>query len=708
MKHNNLPTLLAAMGLSALLSCGAVGCLATGFDLNVEHPALLWLVCAASSALWGIALQWKRGGITLLCLLSLLTGWLWHRGGLQQQLLQLIHRISHMYDLAYGWGKLNLTGLPWDEGAADLPLRLLGCALSGVICHTVCRGKRTWFAVFAALLPLISCMVVTNTVPEEAALFCLLLGLILLLLTGAVRRLSTHQAARLLWLLVLPVAAALGLAFLAIPQDDYVNQSAEVRDKIITWAESLPEKAEDTASQIGEAFRDHSEESVNLQTLGRQARLTYPVMDVTAQWSGTLYLRGQDYDTYTGTGWTATRHRSEEFTCTGVSAGAVEISTRRSWDHLFLPYYPAAGHLLGSGTARNPEGLKTYRVERQVLPDNWRTLVEERAQGRWDSEFIFATTLEITNRMDTERYVKLPEQTRLRAAQLLEGILTDTSSATAAARDIADYVRSSAVYDRDTGRMRADAEDFALWFLEESDRGYCVHFATAAVVLLRAAQVPARYVTGYVAHCSPGQTVTVTADAAHAWAEYYEPQLGCWIMLEATPGDGIPAQTTPEETENGAAAPVTTPEEPVTVTRPSPEPTAPSGAGSETKPQTAPDARPEEPQKTSAPWLWLPVLLAAAVVQCPIRIHLRRRRYAPEPNRRALGHWQEIVLLSRLRGEAAPGTLKQLAQKAKYSRHTLTREELAQMEDYIYDSVEQLKARPWYLRLVYRLVFAAW
>ena len=46
--------------------------------------------------------------------------------------------------------------------------------------------------------------------------------------------------------------------------------------------------------------------------------------------------------------------------------------------------------------------------------------------------------------------------------------------------------------------MDLDSEDFAIWFLTEADTGYCIHFATAAVVLLRAAGIPARYVDGYV------------------------------------------------------------------------------------------------------------------------------------------------------------------------------------------------------------------
>ena len=64
-------------------------------------------------------------------------------------------------------------------------------------------------------------------------------------------------------------------------------------------------------------------------------------------------------------------------------------------------------------------------------------------------------------------------------------------------------------------------KDFATWFLNESDTGYCVHFATAGTLMLRALGIPARYVTGYYATAYANQTVTVTTDNAHAWVEYY-------------------------------------------------------------------------------------------------------------------------------------------------------------------------------------------
>ena len=191
--------------------------------------------------------------------------------------------------------------------------------------------------------------------------------------------------------------------------------------------------------------------------------------------------------------------------------------------------------------------------------------------------------------------------------------------------------------------MPPDAEDFALWFLREGERGYCVHFATAATVLLRAAGVPARYVTGYLTQTTAGKPVTVTGEDAHAWAEYYEPNLGLWLPLEATPA----GQDTPTATQQ-ATAPTQPPETTLPEVAPEttlPETTAPSSQPTQsghtdpvpTEPGQA-DPEPDE-QSFSLPWrlLWLPVLLLAAEAQRALRRHLAQRQWVRgSANRQAL------------------------------------------------------------------------
>ncbi|HTT38438.1 MAG TPA: transglutaminase domain-containing protein [Burkholderiales bacterium] len=72
-------------------------------------------------------------------------------------------------------------------------------------------------------------------------------------------------------------------------------------------------------------------------------------------------------------------------------------------------------------------------------------------------------------------------------------------------------------------------------FLLEDRRGHCEYFATAAVLLLRRAGVPARYATGYaVQEWSPWERQYVVRERhAHAWALAWLD--GRWQELDTTP-----------------------------------------------------------------------------------------------------------------------------------------------------------------------------
>lgn len=85
-----------------------------------------------------------------------------------------------------------------------------------------------------------------------------------------------------------------------------------------------------------------------------------------------------------------------------------------------------------------------------------------------------------------------------------------------------------------------EGEDPVTCFLMRTRKGYCVHFASAAVLFLRELGVPARYVTGYVVRQNEFQksgdayTAYVKDSGAHAWAEIYLEQVG-WVPLDVTP-----------------------------------------------------------------------------------------------------------------------------------------------------------------------------
>lgn len=100
-----------------------------------------------------------------------------------------------------------------------------------------------------------------------------------------------------------------------------------------------------------------------------------------------------------------------------------------------------------------------------------------------------------------------------------------------------------------------EGEDAVYYFLMLSQKGYCVHFASAAVFLLRELGVPARYASGYVVRKSDFKkkgevfTASVKDSNAHAWVEIYLEQIG-WIPIDVTPGTAAAQNTDTQSAQN--------------------------------------------------------------------------------------------------------------------------------------------------------------
>lgn len=92
-------------------------------------------------------------------------------------------------------------------------------------------------------------------------------------------------------------------------------------------------------------------------------------------------------------------------------------------------------------------------------------------------------------------------------------------------------------------------EDAVDDFLFRSRRGFCEHYASAFVFLMRAAGLPARVVTGYQGgEINPlGNHLTVRGRDAHAWAEVWLSGQG-WMRVDPT------AAVAPSRVERGVAA----------------------------------------------------------------------------------------------------------------------------------------------------------
>ncbi len=103
---------------------------------------------------------------------------------------------------------------------------------------------------------------------------------------------------------------------------------------------------------------------------------------------------------------------------------------------------------------------------------------------------------------------------------------------------------SSMQYDLKPGELPESvntAADFLDYLLFESQKGYCVHYATAFVLLARAQGIPARFVQGYAFSLRNGQA-DVRSYMAHAWPEVYLDGFG-WLDFEPTPSSHSTADT---------------------------------------------------------------------------------------------------------------------------------------------------------------------
>ena len=491
MKRKIWVTAGIAAALAFLIAFGAVGCVVSGFDLPLDSYAKVVLICGAASVFCAAAFSLKWGGAAVLCALVLGAGYVWKQDEAAEQLFGLLYRMTSVYSRAYGWDPVQLS-----DGAAavDIPMAVLGVLLSAAVTWSVCRKLGAVLPVAASLIPLSACMVVTDTVPDVQYLFCLLFGLIILILTSRVRRQSAPQGNRLTAMAAIPAALALAALFLAFPQESYVNRSEATRDAILSWFQSIPEKvAENVRQEVTVSVPAQEPDHVRLASLGRRTESPITVMEVTAEIGGTLYLRGQDYDGYDGMTWTVSQHRTEDFSLTGEDYGEVSIRTVGERALLYLPYYPARSMALIGGNMSNTWAYTEYVIPRAGLPDDWRARA---ISGT-------ATPPDLNS-----PYLALPDATRARAEVLLADILGGASSTVEKAEKIGDYVRASARYDLNPSRMGDGERDFALWFLESAEAGYCVHFATAATVLLRAAGIEARYVSGYLVKTAPGTPPT--------------------------------------------------------------------------------------------------------------------------------------------------------------------------------------------------------
>ena len=726
MKFKKLPSCLLAITLTFLLGFGSTACMVTGLKLPVDL-GLLACGCALGATIAAICFSLRRGGLILGAIAAVYALFMFFSYRFWNELRAMCYSALTYYNRGYG---IPIPDWAYNRMADSqlTPLLLIAGIVMTAGAWTILRRKPSFLAVAAALLPLATCLVVTDTVPEVAPIFMLLLGLIILIMTQSVRRIDEIQGNKLTMILLLPVAAALFCAILFVPRSGYDTPSqSSTFQNLIDWITlKLPAFEQTSEGELVISIGSRANTKVDLTRVGHRAERNTPVMELSTSYTGILYLRGRDYDIYTGTGWESTIDRTEgDYGIylpwySEVESIGIRVLGRRG--QYYLPCYPTEAHTLTGGMVPNPDFANAYTYNFAPLRSDWQEL-----HRRYSASSLLPPASVPEN---YQTYIALPDHTRQRANSILAQLdLSDAVTIPNLAETIGTYVSGSATYDLSPSRMPGSETDFAMWFLEQSDKGYCVHFASAATVLLRAAGIPARYVEGYTVTTDGSQTTVVRERMAHAWVEYYVAHIG-WVILDPTPSSAE------EDTETSATDTTTTEEATIGSTAAtSPRPTQSTTPTSDPQPSFTEESSTSIPggsasvgtgstggtagdSSRTVPQWFRPLLtvlmigigcVLALLGQWGLRRYLKiRRMHRGSPNKQALSHYREAVRMARMCKVPVPDALTQLAEKAKFSQHQLTKDELEIFDHFINGCIQALRQQHWYSRLVCRFILAAY
>ena len=760
--HLLLETLLAAMGVY-----GSVFCLCTAF--HIAFLPLLWGLIPAICLLICLLCRAKKGGLICLIIgLVFLAACFLLRRPLLRWGRALWLELAARYDKGY----VLVDGLYDREAVHDaaaaarflIPLAILEAYFASL---SVSRWKST-AACLVSVLPCIApCFVLIDTPPKLWALFLVVASLLIQLFSQSSRRREPRETGlALLWGGVI-TAVALTALILLFPPQRYKTP--------MTW-EKLNEKLEELTARWENRNNERAGLSGNPSAIHLKDLRSLPdsplkVLRVETDFTGRLYLRGTAYEGFDGQNWTRLTGRDWDdpaivypsLLFPRYKADSNDIQ----WSHdAAIVVVAPDDHDSSSFARRDPSVSSTFLVTPTVYAPGAAYSLTVRPISRADNSVVYVPyyplnlpqsaalvsdshlknkrpsasyELDFTRDVnllseispDYTQYVldtclKLPDGEReaLRTWLAEHGhneLLGNGLDPYERAERIVALVSVSKEYSRkSTAAPRG--KDFVLWFLDEAESGYCVHFATTTTALLRAVDVPARYVSGYVCRTEAGKKTTVTSLNAHAWVEIFID--GSWRPIDPTPGHGERSDPPPTE------APTTT-EPPAETVVPTDEPThhrpniptetrvRPVPTEQETQPEDpsttatpVPPPPPDTPQRPGFPkWVWIPIGLVAFIVLLVLRrflaIRLRLKRQD-----RAVGNDKAILLyrrctkLCRILHLENTEEVEYLGNKAAFSQHVLTEEEMEGLYHGVLFAETRLRCLSFWKRLYYEYIRA--
>ncbi len=130
------------------------------------------------------------------------------------------------------------------------------------------------------------------------------------------------------------------------------------------------------------------------------------------------------------------------------------------------------------------------------------------------------------------RYLGISDTIKPNIKALVDKIGEENQTPYDKASAITNYLRANMQYTTSLPPA-PEGRDPILWFLFDYKKGFCNYYASAEVLLLRSAGIPARLAVGFAQGQHQNDTYTVRRRDSHAWPEVYFPGVG-WVEFEPT------------------------------------------------------------------------------------------------------------------------------------------------------------------------------
>jgi len=601
-----------------------------------------------------------------------------------------------------------------------------GVVLAFLLYGAICLKRDSLLVVFFTV-PLVFLTFVINYLQPSIWFLIGLLAIYLTLLisNGLDKDVKPGKKRRGIFAAVVMTALLLGLAYFVSSPNDYRRG-----ERLHTLESSLISLSERTQiirlksgvgwpAVSGDGAWRFNTDRVRIADAGIRTITDTPLLEVNATRAGSYYLRGYSMQYFDGRTWSVDSRPllpDEDIAVAMPALIMAEYSRINNTDRaqvnmivinkgidetadktVYTPYYsyPVSWSDLDIGLY-NDYDVDFYYTRTSIID------VADMISG--DSPILNSRLLAGYNKMVKEEFTMVDRSTagELRRLALEAGIDTRADRAVIADK-VASYISSSARYTL-TPYVIPDDKDFALYFLQNSKQGYCIHFATAATLMLRALDVPARFTYGFaitVAQSDVGRSVEVTDRNAHAWVEVYYDDIG-WLPLEVTPpasgvgpSDGRPAvsATVPplapvdNDRNDDTGALDDMPPDWVLGQLEQDVPTQPPGPGGGAGAQQDPTQEQDDqvPQGSGVVWtvvvsivVFAAVVLSAIVVRrSVIRKRHNKSTAQEDPNAAVIHVWRYVTRLDR--NMRLPAEMEALALKARFSNHRISGDEREDM-----------------------------